>query len=68
MLAHNSPIDDDGLHSEAFPIMHNIESNSMLPVCERSQLNRAKIALQEKSGEISAYEMRSKEKFNKLII
>ena len=68
MLALNSPIVDDGLHYEEFPLMHNRESNSMLPVRERSQLNRAKIALQENSGEISTYEMRSRDKFNKLII
>ena len=68
MLALNSPIDDDDLHSEEFPLMHNRESNSMLLVGERSKLNRAKIALQENSGEISTYEMRSREKFNKLII
>ena len=68
MLALNSPIDDDGLHFEEFPLMHNRESNSMLPVDERSQLNRTKFNLQENSGEISTYEMRSREKFNKLII
>jgi hypothetical protein len=64
----NSSIDDSSFHSEEFPLMHNRESNSMLPVAEKSQLNRAKIALQENSGKISTYEMRSREKFNKLII
>ena len=68
MLALNSPIDEECHHSEEFPLKHNRESNSMMPVGERSQLNRAKIALQENSGETSTYEMRSREKFKKLII
>lgn len=64
----NSSIDGSSFHSEEFSLVHNRGSNSMLPVAEESQLNRAKIALQENSGKISSYKMRSREKFNKLVI